>query len=470
MATKSKKSKKSTKSTKSNKASADKSSQLGRHRSSVMSSMDRRLGSTENIYYFLDKLYCLNFVPFAELSGSLDLDRVNEALRAVQLEQPLLRARFELVDGRYWFKPVAAEEFPLCAETAPFKGWRDVVTAQLDTPFSGDAPLARFFLFGGRGKKSVAAMVFHHSIADGKSGTNVLLEVLRRAGGEAIPMLYQRAHPSAHDLDLIKTKTALQGSLQTIKYWLNQGKRALKFAQQLPGFDMRVQSTRDIRIIPFEVPPQTGAAILAACRSYGTTVHGALGAAQVMAINDEFGERANRNLALNSLADLRSVLMDDLTEFDLGLYIATLNTVHEIGSEPDFWPLAIDIRAKLKAILESGDANLVHSVYREDTLFPPTKQGARMVHAVTALAPPASMLTNIGKVEELTLANGVHVDSVAFAVTGPTLHPICVTATTYANRMYINVVYDRQKLDDAQARRITKSIRRWLDYAARGSE
>lgn len=441
---------------------------LAKHHSKLISSIDRRLGPTENIYCFLDKLYCLNFVCFAEFSGSLSLDRINEALLVVQQEQPLLRARLALVDDRYWFKPVKSNDSPLRAEVAAFKDWRKAITTQLDTPFSGDAPLARFFLFGGRGKNSVAAIVFHHSIADGKSGTNILLEILRRAGGEEMPMRYQRAHPSAQDLDLIKSKTVLQGSLQKLKFWLGQGKSALKFVKQLPGFDMRVRAKRDIHMIPLELSAKASSAILTACRAHGTTVHGALGAAQVLAINDEFETSAERNLALNSLADLRGVLTDNLTEFDLGLYVATLITVHEIAAEPDFWPLAIDIRAKLKDILQSGDGNLVHGVYSETRPFPPTKRGAQMLHALTAMAPPASMLTNIGKVDELTLANGVQIDAVAFAVTGPTLHPICVTAATYANRMHINVVYDRVKITDTQAQRITKAMRRWLNYAANG--
>ena len=36
------------------------------------SSIDRPLGSTENLYWLLDKLYCLNFVVFAEVEGRLD--------------------------------------------------------------------------------------------------------------------------------------------------------------------------------------------------------------------------------------------------------------------------------------------------------------------------------------------------------------------------------------------------------------
>jgi NRPS condensation-like uncharacterized protein len=441
-------------------------SHLGKHRSSKPTTINRRLGATENIYYFLDQLYCLNFIIFVEITGSLQIDQINEALKAVQAEQPLLRARIALIDGHYWFKPVATKDFPLKAQTGPLMGWRNQVAAQLDTPFVDDAPLARFFWFDGHGKKAVAAMAFHHSIADGKSGMDVFIEVLRRAGGEDSPLRYRRAHPSAQDLDLIKSKTAWQSSLQRLKYWLKQGRSVLKFPKQLPGFDMSIKAERDIKIIPFQVSATSSAALLDACRAHGTTVHGALGAAQILALNDEFDTAEDRYLALNSLADLRGVLKGDLTEFDLGLYIATLTTVHEVAAEPDFWALAIDIRSQLQSILQSGDADLVHSIYRDDTLFPRNETGARMVHAMVALAPPSSMLTNIGKVDKLTLANGTSVDSVAFAVTGPTLHPICITATSYADRMYMNLVYDVLKLSESQARRIAKSVRRYLKIAA----
>ena len=242
--------------------------------------MDRRLGATENIYTLLDKLYCLNFVVYAEISGSLALEKINQALATVQREQPLLRSQIRLVDGRLWFKPAAANSCRLQVETGPLANWRTTLAAHYGKRFSDKAPLARFIWLGGRGKKSVAAMVFHHSIADGKSGTNILLEVLRRAGGESLPLRFQAAHPAAQALDLIQHKGVLEGSLQRLKYWLAQGKSVLKFAQQLPGYDGSVTSEQAIKVIPFSLPATTARRLLENCRSNDTTMHGAIGAAQ----------------------------------------------------------------------------------------------------------------------------------------------------------------------------------------------
>lgn len=55
------------------------------------SALGRPLGPTESIYYLLDQLYCLSFVVFAKM---------DHALRTVQQEKPLLRARIALVKGQ----------------------------------------------------------------------------------------------------------------------------------------------------------------------------------------------------------------------------------------------------------------------------------------------------------------------------------------------------------------------------------
>jgi NRPS condensation-like uncharacterized protein len=433
----------------------------------TLAGMNRPLGPTEAIYYLLDQLYSLNFVVFAEVSGRLDAGGLERALQAVQVEQPLLRTHLAVVRGRACFKAVAPEQAALKAQVRPLRNWRAAVSAELDAPFAGEAPLGRFLWFRGRGK-AVVAMVFHHTIADGKSGANLLIEVLRRAGGEDIPLNVRQPHPSAQDLDLIQSKGVVESSLQKLKYWFSQGQAALKFPKQLPGYDMRLGDQRSIKVIPFSLAVETAQALLAACRAHGTTVHGALGAAQVLALNAEFGSAQARQLGLTSLADLRGVLSGKLSASDLGLYVATITTVHGLAAKPDFWHLAADIRGQLQQVLTSGDANLVHSVYREDSLLPMGRNRARLIQSSVALAPPSSMLTNIGKVDTPDLRNGARIQSLAFLVSPPPQHPVCVTAASHGGRLHLNLLYDRVKLDDAQAQRITNTLVGFLEAAARG--
>lgn len=427
--------------------------------------LDRRLGPTEAIYHLLDELYCLNFVVFAEINGPLALADLNRALHTIQHEQPLLRTRIVLTQGHPRFKPVSMDKSPLNAQLGALRNWRLRVTEQLSAPFDSEAPLARFFWFTGSGGKSVAAMVFHHAIADGKSGTHLLLKVLRRAGGEDLPLTVQAAHPCAQDLDPIKHKGLVKSSVQKFGFWWGQGKAVLMRPRQLPGYDMQLRGQRSIRAVAYALPKETGQALQSACRAHGTTVHGALGAAQVLAINHEFETPAARHLALTSLADLRGVLNGKLTSDDLGLYVATITTVHAVAEQPDFWQLAQSIKTQLTQVLSSGDANLIHSVYPQQSLLPTTRHSAHWVQSAAALAPASSMLTNIGKLEPITLHTGARVRSVAFMVSPPPQQPICVTVATYADCMYLHVLYDQTKLDDKQAKRIGDALIRFIEAA-----
>jgi len=430
-------------------------------------SINRRLGPTELIYCLLDKLYCLNFVAVAELDGRLDAVRLTNALRAVQQEQPLLRARVALVGARHWFKPVPIEKCALKVETHTLRNWRSTCAAQLVMPFPGDAPLARFLWFAGHGQRSVAAMVFYHPIADGRSCHPLLFEVLRRAAGEHIPLRFRRARPSAQDLDLIETKGFIQRSIRTAGYWLQQGKNALMRAQQLPGYDSGVRAAREVRFIPLHFTERKSRALLAACHAHATTVQGALGAAQVLALNQEFDAPGSRTMALTSLADLRGALSGNLTEHELGLYIATVTTVHEIAAKPDFWRLACEIHEQLKTVLDSGDANLIHTVYRDEPVLAPPEARARIVQRLVALAPSSSMLTNVGRIEPVTLKNGVRVRSLEFLLSPPAQNPICVTAASYGGCLHLSMLYDGLKIGDRQAQRISESMTRLIATATK---
>lgn len=438
---------------------------------SPLPAMDRRLGATEAIYHLLDKLYCLNFVVFAEVNGAFELGAINRALQAVQRQKPLLRTRIATIHGEPFFSAVDMADAPLVAQALPLRNWRTKLAAQLHDPFEGEAPLARFFWFEGNaasGGKSVAAMAFHHVIADGKSGTALLLEVLRRAAGEDIAMQLQAAHPHAQDLDPITRAGALAGAVKRLRFWMGQGKSALLMPQQLPGYDTRLRPARTIKAIPYTLPPKTGAALQAACRVHATTVHGALGAAQILAINSEFDAPAARRLALNSLADLRGVLGGNLGSDDLGLYIATLTTVHSVAVEPDFWHLARDIKAQLTRVMARGDANLIHGVYPKDAVLGSVSLNAEQVQVAVNLAPASTMLTNIGKVESITLKNGTRIRSVAFMVSPPPQHPICVTVAGYAGSLHLNLLYDQSKMDDTQAARIGNTLTGFIEMAATG--
>lgn len=431
------------------------------------SSIDRPLGATESLYWLLDTLYCLNFVVFAEVEGRLDGQTLAAALATVQAENPLLRARIATSQGQRWFRPVPQASATMQPEVLKLAQWRREVERQLDTPFdTAQAPLARLQWFKGAGRKSVLAMTYHHAIADGRSGASVLLDVLRRAAGQAGPAVHKRAQPSSQKLDLIGQQPALLGALKQTRFWLARGKEALQPAQQLPGYDPNPDKTRKVRILPFELDAPTLAALHGRARENGTTIQGALGAAQLLAISDQFPDDGPRKLGLNSLADLRGSLTGELTDGDLGLYIATLCTVHSISPEPQFWAVAREVRDGLAAIIEAGEGNLIHGVYPAALALPPDGGIARWMQAIVAAAPASTMLTNIGRIDHVDLGDTLCLKSVGFAVSPPAQHPVCVTAASYDGRMFVHLLCDERKLSAVRAGRIGDALMAHLRQAA----
>lgn len=433
----------------------------------VASKIDRPLGSTERIYWLLDKLYCLNFVVFAEIEGRLDPARLASALAVVQDENPLLRARIVQAGGDNRFEPVARTAAPLQIELRPLRNWHLAIEAELQRRFdTARAPLARALWFKGAGRKSVLAMCFQHAIGDGRSGLAVLFDLLRRATVDASPPRYKAAHASSQALDLIRRKPLVLGALQGMKFWLDKGRETLLFPQQLPGFDPAARPERRIRVLPFVVAAPQLTRLLANARLHGTTLQGALGAALLLALNQQFPKPGPRRLGLNSLADLRPVLGAELSEADLGLYVSTLHTVHALGLRPDFWALAREIRGALKQIIESGDANLINGVFAPASGLLPGHSVARLVQSVVALAPPSSMLTNLGKVAPPELGDAVALKTLGAVVSPPAQHPVCVAAVSCGGRLFLNLLFDELKLGSGQAQEIGDALMAHLQAGA----
>ncbi len=431
-------------------------------------SIKRPLGQTESLYFLLDQLYCLNFVVFAQLEGEVTVAALNAALLAAQAEHPLLRTRIVTEQQHLRFRPVEAAQYSLQASWLPWRGWRTELQRQLNDPFGDEAPLARCFACvqkTAKGSHSMVALVFHHAIADGRSATQLLMDVLRRAGGEQRPLDYRAAQPAAQQLDALERQPLLTRGLQKTRFWLGQTVNALTPLGKSPSSYLHLGQQRQIEVLPFIIKQRLASQLAKACKAQGTSVHGALGAAQMLALADVAETSQPSHLALNSLADLRGTLDGELTEHDLGLYIATLTTVHRLALSGEvFWPLAVDIRGQLTALLDSGAANQINALYQHNSLRLPTRARAAVLQGLAALAPAASMLTNIGRVAPVTLANGATVTTLEFIVAPPPQCHFCITAASYQGVIYLNLLYDTAKFAPQQAEQLRDRL---LEQVAR---
>jgi hypothetical protein len=76
------------------------------------------------------------------------------------------------------------------------------------------------------------------------------------------------------------------------------------------------------------------------------------------------------------------------------------------------------------------------------------------------------MLTNIGRVGVVDLGARCRIRELAFAVSPPAQHPICVTSATYEGALSLNLLHDRNKLPAARAKAIGQRLVARLEAAA----
>ncbi|HLA34457.1 MAG TPA: condensation domain-containing protein [Rhodocyclaceae bacterium] len=431
------------------------------------STINRKLGPAENVHCLLDQLYCLNFAVVAELQGAIEPEKLDRALDTVQAEHPLLRAQIVAIDRSYWFKPIAPSEQPLIVQTASLLHWHEQLEAQLRQPFVRElSPLARFFWFRGKGLKSVVAMVFHPSIADGVSGAELLLAILRYAAlGVDAPKL-RMARVCAQDLPPKKPALPVVRTLRKLLYWIEKWGDALKFVRQLPGYTMRRENERQIESIPLSLPKNVTQSLLDACREHQTSLQATLGAAQLLALHDEFPQAEARHLALSAVFDLRPALDGALDAGDLGLYSTVFLNVLAIEEEPDFWLSAQTLALKQQRLLGSGYADIVHDPYRQGGHYAADLRAARRLHDWLSIAPPSSMQAVLGPFETPELGGQLHVKSLACLISPLPQHPICITATLCDERLTSYIIYDKYKIGSIQAHHIANAFMSRLKSAA----
>lgn len=427
--------------------------------------IDRPFGSNENLYWLLDQAEGLNLVVMAEVEGTVEAGAVAYALSAAQSRHPLLRARIVKIRGRRWFKPAPSPLPPWRAEILPLDGWADEIERRFRVRFDPwQVPLARLTWFKGE-KRSVLALTLHHSAADGRSGAALLLEIIRGIGGER-EALFRAPHASAPSLDPFHDRSVLEKARARATFWMRRRRDAQRSTAPFPGYSQTTGPHRAIRLRTLRAPHLPTLKVRA--REQATTLQGVLGSALLRAIHEQSGDQGVQNLALTSLADLRPSLKGGLSSSDLGLYSATLISVHRLG-DAAFWDLAREIGQAIAREVKGGSINLIHEIYPGSLGLSSDRGLGKLVHQLARATPPSAMLTNLGQIPSVG-GRGLSVASLAFAVSPPHQNPLSVCVASYGDQMSLTLTYDERMLDGGMATRIGAGLVDQLHAVAPSSQ
>jgi hypothetical protein len=197
------------------------------------------------------------------------------------------------------------------------------------------------------------------------------------------------------------------------------------------------------------------------CREHGTTVHGALVAAMVLAAGDDLGRAAT--LGCFSAVNLRADLTERL-EGEAGNYISQVTTFHRAGSP--FWPLAEEARDRI-AHAKATDEH--HVTMPNMGMFIPSGKNPGLVLArrLTRLSPAAIGVTNVGLIHLHREYGALTVDAVNVCVGMSAIGRLASAVGTFAGRLAMNVIFVEPLVSRARAALVADRAHAVLCEAAR---
>lgn len=404
---------------------------------------ERSLDKAESAFWLLDQASSMNFAVIAEGNGEWNQNEIRKALDHVQAKHPLANARIELENGTYLTFRIGNENrIPIRTLRSEGTNWTDLVAEEMIAPFSlGKSPLIRSLMIELEADRRIFVLIFHHSIADGRSGAYFMIEVLNATNNNldksniqnsinipdsAFSLLsdksYEPIDPKAKNTDAPKTEKIKTGTI--------------------PSFSKKKENAKP-SLYGFQINETELEKLLIRSKQNGTTLHGILGAVQLFSLRELLETEDPILLNLSNPADLKPYLNERTSASTLGLYITLLTVGVPIHKGSDFWEVAREISSSLK--LQLGNPNERTRFY---DLLPSAEQilnkpnGIPFFSALLQKFPQASALSNVGilpSVEKFKIKN---IQNVSFTVHPSLSQPVFVSASTYEGKLTIYIHSD----------------------------
>src|SRR5580698_4701462 len=226
----------------------------------------RPLGSLEHLFWLIDQNRSVHFAVTVEIAGQIEPSELRQALDRVQGRHPLLSACIKAPrESSPYF---VHDSVPILLRVVygdPRSSWESEVAKELNTPFDpSHAPLVRAVLI--HAPEGVAlTLVAHHSVADGLSLSYVIRDILQALSGVSLsPLPVPPSQDEAvKSISIEQQAHANSGSVGTPVHYRPKNSTA---------------KVRGLRL-----PNELTASLRRRARREGTTVHGALSAAAVIA-------------------------------------------------------------------------------------------------------------------------------------------------------------------------------------------
>jgi Condensation domain len=312
-----------------------------------VSEISRPLSAVERWYWVSDQYSPLNVISRVQIHGALSVDALRRGLDALQARHPLLRTAIHHEGGREprWVPTTRAIPLRRVERTDEEHWLREINQVELvERVEPALGPLIRVTLLAGRDGVHDLLIVVPHIIADGTTVLSLAQQLLTLAleSDAALPPL--RTRPPTEEL----RPAPFTGSEGQARLAEQNERDQQILAAHRPG---RVEASamvplerRRTQLRHRELGAEQLDVVARLAKAHGTTVHGAVTAALVLAAARDAGRSAG-SFAIGSPIDFRGELSPPVQPDEVGTYVATVPSIVDIGLP--FWDLARAITSDL---------------------------------------------------------------------------------------------------------------------------
>jgi phthiocerol/phthiodiolone dimycocerosyl transferase-like enzyme len=344
----------------------------------------RQVGEQERLFHYLHNLGGLIASGACHIRGPLTDDLVRRAFNWLQRQHPILNSHIRYQGFAFrsvppffyplpYFDTRGTTEIPIRVVTDPDPdAWKAILEAESKKPIGrGKHPRMRVVLVRTHQGAELTHMIstLDHAIADAQAGSMLNDQLFRYF---ANPEEMEQQPP---------VQIGLPPSLESgLPKKPDSGTRPYQPAIRFPKTDVP-HPERIGRQVERHIGANEGEALRAAIRAHRTTMHGAIGAAFMMAAREKFGLD---EMTVLSTVELRRMMKPPLPTTAFGCYIDILRTRHDLSD--DFWAMAGDLSFKLISSIarDQQSASIMKlatwDVYRAETV--PTMTHRRRIDGI----------------------------------------------------------------------------------------
>lgn len=339
---------------------------------------ERSLGAMEQLFWMWDQHRPNHFVLAAQIDGRLPPEQWRQAMDSLQVRNPLLGARIvEETTGRPRFVPEPYLRLPIRFATLGELPWQIQAGRELLQRFdTQNGPLCRLTLLE-NDQCTIILFVAHHAPLDGMGVSKLLDELMRLLNGKYLP---PKPTVQAPELVLADERRLLPTP-------------ALPTMEEV--FYFRPLTDQPPHVETLTIEAEMTRQLVARCRDEGTTMHGLITAAVLIAGRNLHKEWCERPVRVATPISIRG--LDPSFEDTMGVFMIPARMIEDSPKNAQIWSMAVALRHELLPYVgrEGGliGLNLLSSVAG------PSLSNEGALNLLTSVLPWDLLVTNLGRID-----------------------------------------------------------------------